>query len=158
MKPYHLPKRLQLLLTRRVAVILLACSMWLPATSAMADIYVIVNASNPLRSMSAQDVADLYLGRTRAYPNGITARIIDQNSERSAHELFFRLLVSMSSSEVNAYWARLTFTGRVKPPEIKPDDAAVLARVASAENAIGYLAQRPADPAVRVVLQLREQP
>ena len=121
-----------------------------------ADIFVIVNAANPVRQLSSQEVADLYLGRARTYPNGAPAQILDQPNTRNEREQFFRLLLNMPLAQVNAYWARLTFTGRQNPPEVRNDDQAVLASVSRSAQAIGYVGSRPQHPDIHVILQLRE--
>lgn len=136
------------------AALLLLCV--LGSSLAHADIFVVVNAANPVRSLNTREVADLYLGRSRTYPNGQPAQILDQPNARIEREQFFRLLVNMPLAQVNAYWARLTFTGRQSPPEIRTDDQAVLADVSRSAQAIGYVGSRPQHPDIHVILQLRE--
>lgn len=135
---------------------LLALFCCFGSSHASADIFVVVNTANPIRNLSTREVADLYLGRSRTYPNGAPAQIIDQANARNEREQFFRLLVNMPLAQVNAYWARLTFTGRQSPPEIRPDDQAVLADVSRSPQAIGYVGVRPHHPDIHVILQLRE--
>ena len=135
-------------------VLALLCALGCGA--ARADIYVVVNAANPVRSLSTREVADLYLGRTRTYPDGQPAQILDQPNVRGEREQFFRLLVNMPLAQVNAYWARLTFTGRQSPPEVRADDQAVLTDVSRTPQAIGYVGSRPHHPDVHVILQLRD--
>lgn len=60
----------------------------------------------------------------------------------------------MSLPQVNAYWARLNFTGRVLPPQVRESDEEVLAVVRSQRNAVGYLATAPDDRSVRVLMRL----
>jgi ABC-type phosphate transport system substrate-binding protein len=123
---------------------------------AQADIFVIVNAANPAHSLSPQEVSDLYLGRTRTYPNGAPAQILDQTNDRTEREQFFRLLVNMPLAQVNAYWARLTFTGRQPPPEVRNNDQAIINSVSRSPQAIGYVGSKPSNSEIQVILQLRE--
>jgi hypothetical protein len=60
----------------------------------------------------------------------------------------------MSLPQVNAYWARLSFTGRVLPLAVRETDEQVLAVVRAERDAVGYIGTAPADPAVRVVMRL----
>ena len=128
----------------------------LSAQAACADVYVIMNASNPVRSLSRQEVSDLYLGRTRELPNGLAVTLFDQPNDQAARAEFFQLLVNMPLPQVNAYWARLSFTGRQTPPQTRADDAAVMAVISKSERAIGFVGTRPSDPSLRVVLHLKE--
>lgn len=133
-----------------VAVLLLACRF------AWADIFVVVNSGSSVGSLNQQEIADLYLGRTHTYPNGIQAKVLDQPNEQPAREQFFRLLLGMRLAQVNAYWARLTFTGRQRSPDVETDDAAVIAAVSRSRQAIGFVASKPSDPGIRVILQIHE--
>lgn len=119
-----------------------------------ADVYVIANPGLP--ELNRQQVADLYLGRLRMLPSGEPATVLDQPNDRPVREQFFRLLLNMPLPQVNAYWARLTFTGRQTAPEISPDDGAVVRIVSSNPRAIGYVGSPPPDNQVRVILRLHE--
>lgn len=125
------------------------------ASPAHADVYVIANASSGLSSLSRQQVADIYLGRTRSLGDH-PATLYDQPDDQPAREQFFRLLVNMPLPQVNAYWARLSFTGRQSPPHILPDETAILQAVRRTPGAIGYVTAPPNDPSIRVLLRLQE--
>lgn len=126
------------------------------ALQAQADVFVIVHRDNPLPELASEHVASLYLGRARSFSTGDFAVVFDQHQSGKVRERFVRLLLGMSLPQVNAYWARLSFTGRVTPPDAREDDEAVIAAVAQEPLAIGYVESRPADPRVRVVLRLEE--
>jgi ABC-type phosphate transport system substrate-binding protein len=59
--------------------------------------------------------------------------------------------VGKSVAEVNAYWAKLLFTGRASPPRSLTDSETVLQVVRENRNAIGYIESEYADDTVRVV-------
>lgn len=124
------------------------------AASVQADVYVIVHRDNPATSLGADKVASLYLGRSRSFDSGHFAVLVDQSGRAPVRERFFLRLAGMTLPQVNAYWARLTFTGRVAPPEVRINDAEVIEAVASLPRAIGYVSSLPADPRVRVVLKM----
>ena len=127
------------------------------ASAAHAEIAVIVNAGLPVRSMTTQQVAELYLGRTRSFESNQYALIFDRPGDDPLRERFFRAATSMSPAQVNAFWSRLKFTGRVQPPQPLPGDAATIDMVGRNPNAIGYIgATTVTDPQVRIVLILHE--
>jgi hypothetical protein len=133
----------------------LACILGLAwSLQARADVYVIAHPGLP--ELNRQQVADLYLGRLRTLPSGEFATVLDQPNERPVREQFFRLLLNMPLSQVNAYWARLTFTGRQSAPEISSDDVAVTRIVGNNPRAIGYVASPPPAGAARVILHLHD--
>jgi ABC-type phosphate transport system substrate-binding protein len=126
----------------------------LPAL-AWADIAVIVNIANPVRQLSQQQVADLYLGRSRVFPNGEYALVFDLPRDASLRGQFFLQVASLSPQQVNAYWSRLMFTGQVLPPQAMPDERTVLDLVRRNPGALGYVNAALADTTVRVVLVLK---
>lgn len=123
--------------------------------AARADIYVIAHVNGNTEQLTRQQVADLYLGRTRMLQPGDYVILIDQNNDQPVRERFFRLLTNMSLSQVNAYWARLRFTGRQHPPEPQANDAKVIEAVSRDPLAIGYVGTQPGNQ-VRVILHLHE--
>lgn len=121
-----------------------------------ADVVVIVNAANPVRSMTSEEVAALYLARSRAFPSGEFALAFDQPRNSALRQRFFKLVANMATSQVNSYWSRLMFSGQEIPPPPLPNEQAVLDIVRRNPSAIGYVSTLPKDSALRVVLQLKE--
>lgn len=125
--------------------------------SARADIAVIVNPANPVQTLTVRQVSELYLGRTRNFESSQTAIILDQGAEDPLRVQFFKNISGMSIGQVTAYWARLRFTGQVKPPQTLDGDASVLEFVRKNPLAIGYVSQTNATGAnVKTVLVLKE--
>lgn len=137
------------------AAAFLLCS--LPAF-ARSDIFVVVNAANPVTALTQKQVLDIYMGRRRAFPGGEYVLPFDQSRNGAAREEFYQLLTGMSLSQVNGYWSRLIFTGQMLPPEPLPDDTAVLDVVSRNRDAIGYVGRPPRDASVNVILVLKRAP
>jgi hypothetical protein len=136
----------------------LYCALILAGLTAtvQADVYVIVHRDNPVATIGMDKVASLYLGRSRSFGSGHFAVLVDQSGHAPVRERFFLKLAGMTLPQIDAYWARLSFTGRVTPPEVRVSDAEVIDTVAAEPLAIGYVSVPPADPRVRVVLQFGE--
>lgn len=131
--------------------ILTLCYGLLLASVGSAEIVVVVNPQNPLASLDRRALVDLYMGRTRFFPDGSLVLRLDQAPESAVREAFYRALVHKSVAEVNAYWARLLFTGRASPPQVLEGSQAVLAAVRDNVNAIGYVDSQDLDDSVKVV-------
>jgi ABC-type phosphate transport system substrate-binding protein len=143
----------------QLAFFLLLCLEW-PATS-FADVAVIVHPDSPVQSMTPRQVSDLYLGRTRSFDlgdqsNTVSASIYEQPADSVVRETFFRTLNGMRISQVNAYWARLRFSGEMLPPSSLGDMRAALDVVARNKNAIAYVDAKMVNRTVKVVLLLKE--
>jgi ABC-type phosphate transport system substrate-binding protein len=136
--------------------VVIAASLALSTFAAHADIFVVVNAANPMRSMTSKQALDIYMGRTRNFPDGDFALPFDQARSAPEREAFYRLLTGMDLAQVNSYWARLMFTGQTMPPQPLPNEAAVIEIVRRNPGAIGYLGKPPVDKGLAVVLVLKE--
>ena len=135
------------------ALILLALLLPVPG---QADIVVIVNATNPIRNISSQEVAELYLGRSHTFSSGEFALAFDHPRDSALREQFFRKVANMSISQVNTYWSRLLFAGQETPPRSLAAEQAVLDVVRRNPGAIGYVGSPPKEALLRVVLHLKD--
>lgn len=119
-------------------------------TTTRAQIVVIGNKNN-LNSLSSDQVEAIFMGRTHTLPNGHFALPLDQKSLRPD---FYQKLTARPIEQINAYWARIMFTGQSAPPIILPDDNAVLKTVNDNKDAIGYIDSKNVNDSVRVLLTL----
>jgi len=132
-------------------VLLAACF----AASAFAgDIVVIVNPASGVHEMTRAQVADIFMARDRHLPTGVTALPLDMGIQSIERREFYSKLLRKSVPEINAYWARLLFSGRATPPQQIPDSSAALTAVAENKGAIAYLDKKDVDSRVKVVLEL----
>ena len=123
------------------------------------EIAVIVHPNNPVVAMSAREVSDLYLGRSRSFSvndQKLPAAVYEQPQDSTLRESFFRALNGMGLKQLNAYWARLRFSGEVLPPMILADSRTVLDAVSRNRGGIGYVDAALADASVKVVLRLKD--
>ena len=123
---------------------------------AWADMAVIVNNNNPVKQMTQQQVSDLYLGRSRIFPNGEYALVFDLPRDAHLRGRFFAKIANMSQQQLNSYWSRLMFTGQVLPPQAIPDEHTVLELVRRNPGAMGYVSTENLDATVRVVLTIKD--
>lgn len=122
---------------------------------ARADIYVIVNTNNAMRPLTNKEAIDLFMGRTRTFPNGDYVLACDLPRDHASRVTFYQSLTGMTQAQLNSYWSRLMFTGQVMPPQTIGSEAAMLEMVRRNPGAIGYVGQEPQDKGVRVVLTIK---
>jgi hypothetical protein len=127
------------------------------APVARADYYVVVGETSPVTQLSQQEVLHLFMGRSRAFPDGNLAAPHDL-AGIAQREGFYRLLSGMSLAQVTSYWARLTFSGRNLPPAVIADEMALVEKLRRDAAAIGWLPAPPAARGLRTVLVLRSAP
>lgn len=122
--------------------------------SANADVVVIVHPKNPTTSMTAEQVAAIFLGKTMMLPNGGTAAVVDQPESSPLHEAFYAKVAGKTQAQVKATWARLSFSGRAIPPKALDNSAEVRKFVANNPEAIGYVEKSAVDASVKAVLKV----
>lgn len=124
----------------------------LVAVSADAQVVVIVSAKSAVGSLSRQQVSNIFLGRTHAYPNGSKAVPVDLQNGTGLREEFCEKVHGIAPSQLNAYWSRMIFTGKGNPPkEAIPPEVAVKLTAANSQL-ISYVDRGWVDDSVRVVL------
>ncbi|NGN96741.1 hypothetical protein G5S52_03445 [Grimontia sp. S25] len=117
---------------------------------------MVVNAENPLSALSSRQLVDLYMGRYNSYPNGESADTTDLPERSQERELFYRMLVGKSAAQVNAYWARLLFTGKSEPPQTVGSSDDVIALVRDNKNAIAYINEADLVDGLKVVYRFED--
>lgn len=127
----------------------------LAAAGAAAEVVVVVNPRNPVTAMEAEQVAQIYTGASRMFPNGSTASPVDQTEGSAVREEFLAKVVGRSSAQIKAVWSRLIFSGKGTPPKALASSAEVKKLVAAEPNAIGFMERSAVDDTVKVVLAVK---
>ena len=124
----------------------------LPCAGAAAESVVpVVSARSHVKELNADQVADIFLGKTSRFPDGTEAVPIDQSEESPAREKFYARFTGKSPSQLKAYWSKLIFTGRGQPPRQVASSTEAKKLVARNPNAIAYIDATLVDDTVRVV-------
>lgn len=112
---------------------------------------VIVHRSNPVDSLRANYVSQLFLDKISRWENGEKVKPVDQ-SPRSATRAAFSLNIhGRPVRAIQSYWQQQIFTGRGLPPAELDSDADVLNFVRSNPGAIGYVSTDATLDGVKVV-------
>ena len=112
-----------------------------PAPSPAQDFAVIVNVSNPISTLSKDEVAKLFLKKTISWSSGQSASPVELPVTAKVRESFAREVLNKSVAQVRSYWQQQIFSGRDVPPPEKPTEDDVLAFVRANPNAIGYVSR-----------------
>ncbi len=146
-------------LSRRRRVLgaaLLTLCLSAAALPARADVFVVVPIASTVKAMTQKELLDLYMGRSRAFPDGTFALPFDLPRDDPGRAAFYRALTGMELAQINSYWSRLMFSGQTLPPQPLPTEAAMVELVKRNPSAVGYVLQEPAaDKGLRVVLVLK---
>lgn len=129
--------------------LLLATAVALLSSTAFADVAVIVNPTNG-NAIDEGTIKKIYLGKAKSFDDGTKVNPVNQDGNSVSDE-FNDKVVGKSSSQLNAYWSKLVFTGKGTPPEKLANDQAVIDFVSANGDAIGYIDASKVTDKVKVV-------
>lgn len=115
---------------------------------------VIVNPASGVEHLAVDDAVNIFMGRYRRLPSGISAMPIDIGKDSAERRDFYHRLVGKDLPAIDAYWARLVYSGATSPPLRAPNGATAVDIVADNVAAIAYVKSSQADTRVKVVLEL----
>jgi len=116
-----------------------------------AEIVVVVSTKSNISNLSKNTVTAIFLGKTSTFPDGNQAVPIEQNEDQEAHKEFQRLVTEKSDAQLNAYWAKMVFSGKGNPPREVANNTEVLKIIAANPNMIGYLDKSAVNRTVNIV-------
>jgi ABC-type phosphate transport system substrate-binding protein len=121
------------------------------ADAMAAEVVAVVSAKSAISALTANQVADIFLGKTAHFPDGTPAVPIDLSEDSSERDKFYTQFTGKSAAQVKAHWSKIIFTGRGQPPRQASSSAEARKIVAENPNAIGYIDNSAVDRSVRVL-------
>ncbi len=112
---------------------------------AMAQVVVVVNPKAAESSMTKEQVAQFFLGKSTSMTP------IDQPDGAPIRADFYKKVADKDAAQAKALWSKLVFTGKATMPKEVADSAAVKAAVAANPKAIGYIEKSAVDATVKAV-------
>lgn len=138
-------------LLNRIGVAVAGLTLSLGSSAAQADVVAVVSAKSTITALSQSQVADLFLGKTNRFPDGAQAVPIDQAEGSATRDEFYAKLVEKSAAQLKAYWSKIIFTGRGRPPPTVSNSSEMKKRIIENPAAIGYINRDLVDEHVRVL-------
>ena len=124
------------------------------APLANAGVVVVVSAANGNTELDEKQIYNIYMGKSKSFPDGMKALPVDQEKSAANRDTFRETILQKSSSQLNTYWSRLIFTGKGTPPQESGDSATVKGLIADNPNLIGYIDTADVDATVKVLYEL----
>jgi ABC-type phosphate transport system substrate-binding protein len=126
----------------KTSIAVAALALALPA---MAEVVVVVNPKAAESSMTKDQVAQFFLGKSSAMTP------VDQPESAPIRAEFYKKVTDKDASQVKSLWSKLVFTGKATMPKEAADSVAVKKAVASDPKAIGYIEKSAVDGSVKVI-------
>ena len=124
----------------------IAASAMSLSAQALAEVVVVVNPKAAEASMTKEQVAQFFLGKSSAMTP------IDLPEDAPVRAEFYKKVTDKDASQAKALWSKLVFTGKATMPKSVPSSADVKKAVAADPKAIGYMEKSAVDASVKVVL------
>lgn len=134
---------------------ILIFSLWITAVHADPEITIIAHNGNELGNLTRKQIADIYMGRTTSLPNGTIPLPLDYQGDSAVRARFYQSITGKNMAQINAYWARLSFTGQANPPRRLADKAAIMQVVEKNVDAVGYVDNLEPNDKVSPVMTVR---
>lgn len=142
-----------MMMKRLFAIAALAASPFFASLDALADIVLVTAGDGPISRIDREEAEQLYLGRHSTLRDGTQVRLLDLPAGEVRDD-FYRRLLGKNSIQTRAYWSRMVFTGRARPPREVADEIELRALMARDPNLIGYIAAEKLTPDLRPLLHL----
>ena len=120
-----------------------------------AEVVVIVHRNNAVASMTADQVAQIFMGASTTFPGSGTATPIDQPEGSPTRDEFMAKVLEKTPAQFKAVWSRLIFSGKGTRPKALAGNAEVRSAVAGDPAAIGFVDRASVDATVKVVLSVK---
>lgn len=130
---------------KKIIASLFASATLLAAAPALAEVVVVVSPKAAESSMTKDQVAQFFLGKSSSMTP------VDQADSAPVRAEFYKKVADKDAAQAKALWSKLVFTGKATMPKEVADNAAVKAAVAANPKAIGYIDKSAVDGTVKVV-------
>jgi len=124
--------------------------MVLSATTAAADIVLVVNTGNPVSSISTQDAKLIFLGNKKSWDNGEKIILYSQY-DYVVRDAFTSKMLNKTGQQFATYWKKALFTGTGRPPVEVKNDVEMKKFISADPRGIGYIDSSSLDDSVKVV-------
>lgn len=122
---------------------------------------VVVNQESGLTQLSQKQVLSLFLGRAQFLPTGGRVKTFDHPIDSDHRASFYQSLTGKNIADIDAYWARLKYSGRASPPKALDNAEAIIKELSEHKAGLSYLpsayATSLADNGLVSVLTMRER-
>ncbi len=115
------------------------------------EVLVVVNQNSSVESLTKSEVVDIFMGRFTTFPNGEKAKVFDLAPKSELKSEFYAKLVNRTEAQIDAYWARLLFSGRSSPPNKTNSPAQLIDELHSTSHGIGYISSQDLTDTLKVV-------
>ena len=128
-------------------LLMLICCCFVSAS--YGGIAIIVNPANS-HTLTDDELKKAFLGKLKKFPDGSSMVVVNQKTG-DIRDTFEMSVIKKRPRQVKAYWSKMVFSGKARPPIELEDDDDIIAFVAKESGAIGYIDETNINKSVRVI-------
>lgn len=110
-----------------------------------------VSVHSSIMKLSNDEIADIFLGKLKVLNGSTGVAPLDQAEGSAERAAFYLKFTGKSQAQLKAFWSKVIFTGRGRPPRMLANDAEVIRALQEDSRAIGYVERNSADATVRIL-------
>jgi ABC-type phosphate transport system substrate-binding protein len=118
--------------------------------SAFADVVIVVHPNNN-STFDAKSIKGAFLGKTTKFSNGQRVAPLMQSEGSDVTKIFHEKVMDKTASQFKSYWTKRLFTGKGKPPPEVSNDQAVIDKISTNPDAIGFIDSANVSDKVKVI-------
>lgn len=100
---------------------------------------VVISQESSVTTLTQKQVKSLFLGRSKFLPDETRVFTIDHAVESEQRADFYLALTGKNIADIDAYWARLKYSGRATPPQPVASTEQIIQLLNSKVGTIAYL-------------------
>ncbi|MEJ0098953.1 MAG: phosphate ABC transporter substrate-binding protein [Pseudomonadota bacterium] len=135
----------------RLCALSLAILLSVVALPVTAEVVVVVAANSPIKQLSDNEIADVFLGKLTRLPDGTSVVPLDQAEGSATRAGFYLKFTGKSPAQLKAFWSKAIFTGRGRPPRALTSDAEIIRALHENPGAIGYVERASVGASARIL-------
>ncbi|MEP6729720.1 MAG: hypothetical protein ABJE10_03735 [bacterium] len=121
-------------------------------------VVLIVNAANPVATITRDELSKMFLLRLTRWPNGQHVQPVDGNEMSPVRRHFSDTVLRMDVPSVKSFWQEIVFSGRGTPPPERVSEIEIIGFVKKNPGAIGYVSSITPVDGVKVITLTASSP
>lgn len=134
-------------------LLLTLCLCMATASPALSEIVLVSANDGAIAHISREEAEQLYLGRLSALRDGTPVRLLDL-APGPTRNVFYQQLIGKNPTQTRAYWSRIVFTGRARPPREVAGPEELRNALSQDLNLVGYLPVDELSTGLRILLRV----
>lgn len=130
-------------------ILALFMTMGLTTVTWAGDMVLVANLGISATSLSKGDVKSIYLAKKKSI-DGTSVKLATLKDKNLTAQ-FLKEYVGKTPSQFSAYYKKLVFTGKGKPPKKMSSESEMISYVARTTGAIGYVSASAVTDAVKTI-------